>query len=84
MSDFPSSETPRIPWSDAVRRVPLGSTAAPGPPTARKTQPAKKSPKSHKVAASLGGGSGPEADEDNHDMQKCVKSTNAVVQLPLC
>ncbi|CAI8047728.1 hypothetical protein GBAR_LOCUS26408 [Geodia barretti] len=34
MSDFPSSEVPSIPWSEALSRIPLGITEAPGPPTA--------------------------------------------------
>ena len=64
MSDFPSSEGPRIPWGEAVQRVPLGNTKAPGPPTAQHSQSSKKQ-KSFRLAANLSGSSGREkAGED--------------------
>lgn len=71
MSDFPSSECPRIPWRDAVHRVPLGSTAAPGPPnqTVLAGQKTNSQKKRRRMAASLGGNSAP---ADNHTTHKCV------------
>ena len=63
MSDFPSSECPPIPWRDAVQCVPLGNTAAPGPPTVQQAShlAGKKQKSPRKMAANLGGGYGREA-----------------------
>lgn len=62
MSDFPTSECPRIPWRQAVQRVPLGNTKAPGPPVQQHVAARGKKQKSCKLAANLSGGgsSGPE------------------------
>ena len=78
MSDFPSSKCPPIPWRDAVQRVPLGSTMAPGPPTAQPASGKRKIPRA--VAASLRGLVPP---DDDRSYPKYVVNRRCLSRLTL-